>query len=47
MHLEYLFMHKSAKIFCNATYMPHILAHISPNSAYCSRIFCTKTSRIF
>jgi len=36
-----------AAYFRNATYMPHILAHISPNSAYFSRIFCTKTARIF
>jgi len=31
----------------NATYMPHILAHISPNAAYFSRIFCTKMACIF
>jgi len=30
-----------------AAYVPHILAHISPNSAYFSRISCTKTARIF
>jgi len=34
-------------IFPNATYTRHILAHISPNSAYFSRIFYTKTARIF
>jgi len=36
-----------AAYFHNAAYVQHILAHISPNSAYFSRIFCTKTARIF